>query len=267
MTLSPLWNRDKESEKYLLELGIVGSLSDSVSQRDFSVSKKANLVNSCLKEEQKNNICWFLFQRTTANVDPTFRFPSAVNRRRLQVPQNCSDIEVMNPTWARFEDHHLTYEIKEPDLAQKAGYFPPLRRVVWSVFHPLERGERLPDDLQHLLRVKVRSDTLSCNCAELDRPDRAPSFPCSNGCRRKACTRWNGHRCCWKKRNCLCIWIPFLVRVILRWRVIDSLVPGFLNKIDDLVFVQAPHDHTVHLATLVTRRILSCRFEKLLWTK
>ena len=201
MTLSPLWNRDKESEKYLLELGIVGSLSDSVSQRDFSVSKQAYLVSSCLKEEQKNNICWFLFQRTTANVDPAFRFPSAVNRRRLQVPQNCSDIEVMNPTWARFEDHRLTYEIREPDLAQKAGYFPPLRRVVWSVFHPLERGERLPDDLQHLLRVKVRSDTLSCNCAELDRPDRAPSFPCSNGCRRKACTRWNGRRCCWKEKK------------------------------------------------------------------
>ena len=46
--------------------------------------------------------------------------------------------------------------------------------------------------------------------------------------------------------------------------MIDSLVPGFLNKIDDLVFVQAPHDHTVHLTMLVTRRILS--FEKLLWT-
>ena len=166
-----------------------------------------------------------------------------------------------------FWHQNLTYEIREPDLAQKAGYFPPLRRVVWSVFHPLERGERLPDDLQHLLRVKVRSDTLSCDCAELDQPDMAPSFPCSNGCRRKACTRWNGHRCCWKKRNCLCIWIQSLVRIILRWRVIDSLVPGFLNKIDDLVFVQAPHDHTVHLATLVTRRILSCRFEKLLWTK
>ena len=67
------------------------------------------------------------------------------------------------------------------------------------------------------------------------------------------------------ERNCLCIWIQSLGRIILRWRVIDSLVPGFLNKIDDLVFVQAPHDHTVHLATLVTRRILS--FEKLLWTK
>ena len=68
-----------------------------------------------------------------------------------------------------------------------------------------------------------------------------------------------------RRRNCLCIWIQSLVRIILRWRVIDSLVPGFLNKIDDLVFVQAPHDHTVHLAMLVTRRILS--FEKLLWTK
>ena len=45
-------HRDKESEKYLLELGIVGSLSDGVSQRDFSVSKQANLVSSCLKEEQ-----------------------------------------------------------------------------------------------------------------------------------------------------------------------------------------------------------------------
>ena len=103
----------------------------------------------------------------------------------------------LGPFW----HHRLTHEIKEPDLAQKAGYFPPLRRVVWSVVHPLERGERLPDDLQHLLRVKVRSDTLSCDCAELDQPDRAPSFPCSNGCRRKACTRWNGRRCCWKEKK------------------------------------------------------------------
>ena len=30
--------------------------------------------------------------------------------------------------------------------------------------------------------------------------------------------------------------------------MIDLLVPGFLNKIDYLVFVQAAHDHTVHLA-------------------
>ena len=108
-----------------------------------------------------------------------------------------SDESDLCPFW----HHRLTYEIREPDLAQKAGYFPPLRRVVWSVFHPLERGERHLDDLQHLLRVKVRSDNLSCDCAELDRPDRAPSYPCSNGCRRKACTRWNGHRCCWKEKK------------------------------------------------------------------
>ena len=31
--------------------------------------------------------------------------------------------------------------------------------------------------------------------------------------------------------------------------VIDSLVPGFLDKIDYLVFVQTAHDDTVHLGT------------------
>ena len=60
------------------------------------------------------------------NVDPAFRFPSAVNRRRLQVPQNCSDIEVMNPTWARFDIIVSHIRSENPTWPRKPGTFHPL---------------------------------------------------------------------------------------------------------------------------------------------
>ena len=198
-------------------------------------------------------------------MDPAFRFPSAVNRRRLHVPQNCSDIEVMNPTWARFDIIVSHMRSENPTWPRKPGTFHPLdvsfgasstrwnegkdflmisniscgSKYVQTLYHVIVQS--LTDLIGHHL---IRVPTVAVERHVLDETDIDVAE---------------------RRRNCLCIWIQSLVRIILRWGVIDSLVPGFLNKIDDLVFVQAPHDHTVHLATLVTRRILS--FEKLLWTK
>ena len=198
---------------------------------------------------------------------PAFRFPSAVNRRRLQVPQNCSDIEVMNPTCVRFDIIISHMRSENPTWPRKPGTFHPLdvsfgaSSTRWNegkdflMISNISCGSKYVQTLYHVIVQSLtdlighhlfRVPTVAVERHVLDETDVDVAE---------------------RRRNCLCIWIQSLVRIILRWRVIDSLVPGFLNKIDDLVFVQAPHDHTVHLDRLVTRRILSCRFEKLLWTK
>ena len=74
-------------------------------------------------------------------MDHTFKFPSAVNLSLLQLPQNCSDIEVMKPTciWTIISPS----DQKPPTWPRNPGTFHPLdvsfgasstRRNVGNVF-------------------------------------------------------------------------------------------------------------------------------------
>ena len=146
---------------YLLELSIVISLSHGVPQRDLSIAKKTNLFSFDTWGLQVWIVgATYLEDFKHGCVQHTFRFPSAVILSLLQLPQNCSDIDVMKPTWVLVNDPRcqLIQNMQGLNLADEPGYFPPLRRVIWGILNSLERWKCLPDDLQHFLGVRIHSD-------------------------------------------------------------------------------------------------------------
>ena len=219
------WFSDQLWTTHLLELSVVSGLSHSVPQRDLSIAKQTNLIGFDLGAEQDNNM----------KVQQTFRFPSAVILSLLQLPQNCSDIEVMKPTCFPFDFHSIK---SEPDLAQKAWHFPPLRRVIWRILNTLERWKCLPDHLHHFLPVRIHSDKPTHIRKDFTWYETILSvfhrFP-SNGI--YSMNRTSMLLKCFSY-NCVAT-------------LMYSLVPGFLDKVDDLVLVQTSHHHTVHLCATI----------------